>query len=211
MAELKNAADPVRAAILVSGSGTNLQALIDAQLADDNCPYYIAVVISDRPDIKALDRAKNANIPTAVITPPAEMKRAEQRQSISDAILEICRSMGIDFIVYAGFLTILSGDIVTEYKNRMINLHPALLPKFGGKGMWGHHVHEAVLASGDTESGCTIHLVDSGCDTGRILLQRTVPVIKGDTPDTLAARIAPEEHKAIVEGTLLLARELQAQ
>ena len=90
-----------------------------------------------------------------------------------------------------------------------INLHPALLPKFGGEGMWGHHVHEAVLAAGETESGCTIHLVDAGCDTGEILLQKRVPVLPGDTPESLYARIAPQEHLAMVEGVELLAQRLR--
>ena len=100
----------------------------------------------------------------------------------------------------------LSGKILEEYKDKIINLHPALLPKFGGVGMWGHHVHEAVLAAGEKESGCTIHLVSSECDGGKILIQKKVPVMSGDTPDSLYERIAPEEHKAIVEGLLLLCK-----
>ena len=102
----------------------------------------------------------------------------------------------------------MSGDIVNQYSNKIINLHPALLPKFGGVGMWGHNVHEAVLAAKEKESGCTIHLVDAGCDTGKILLQKKVPVLENDTPETLYARIAPEEHKAMVEGLILLCDEL---
>ena len=114
----------------------------------------------------------------------------------------------VDAIVNAGWLTVLSSKIITEYENRIINLHPALLPKFGGVGMWGHHVHEAVLAAKETESGCTVHFVDGGCDTGKIIVQKKVPVLEGDTPDSLYARIAPEEHKAIVEGTCILAEML---
>ena len=102
----------------------------------------------------------------------------------------------------------ITGSFYTEYENRIINLHPALLPKFGGVGMWGHHVHEAVLAAKETESGCTVHFVDGGCDTGKIIVQKKVPVLEGDTPDSLYARIAPEEHKAIVEGTCILAEML---
>ncbi|MBQ5385079.1 MAG: phosphoribosylglycinamide formyltransferase, partial [Treponema sp.] len=97
------------------------------------------------------------------------------------------------------------GDILKEYEGKIINLHPALLPKFGGVGMWGHHVHEAVLAAGEKESGCTIHLVSAECDGGKILIQKRVPVLPGDTPDSLYERIAPEEHKAIVEGLCLIA------
>ena len=129
---------------------------------------------------------------------------------MSNGVLELCRQHQIEAIVLAGFLTVLGGDIIQEYKGRIINLHPALLPKFGGEGMWGHHVHEAVLAAGETESGCTIHLVDSGCDTGEILLQKKVPVLPGDTPESLYARIAPQEHVAMVEGVELLAQRLKA-
>jgi len=107
-------------------------------------------------------------------------------------------------------LTIMSGDIITAYSGKMINLHPALLPKFGGPGMWGHHVHEAVLAAGETESGCSIHLVDAGCDTGEVLIQRKVPVLPGDSAETLAGRIYSEEHIAIVEGAVELSRRLRS-
>ena len=132
----------------------------------------------------------------------------EKRIAVSNKVLELCRENEIEAIVLAGFLTVLSGDIVNEYSNKIINLHPALLPKFGGVGMWGHNVHEAVLAAKETESGCTIHLVDAGCDTGKILLQKKVPVLENDTPETLYARIAPEEHKAMVEGLILLCNEM---
>ena len=132
--------------------------------------------------------------------------RDEKRLAVSDAVLAKCREFGAQAIVQAGWLTVLSGKILEEYKDKIINLHPALLPKFGGVGMWGHHVHEAVLAAGEKESGCTIHLVSSECDGGKILIQKKVPVMPGDDPDTLYARIAPEEHKAIVEGLLLLCK-----
>ena len=129
----------------------------------------------------------------------------EKRELVSDAMLDLCREYKADAIVLAGYLSVLKGTIIDAYKDRIINLHPALLPKFGGVGMWGHNVHEAVIEAGEKESGCTVHLVDSGCDTGRILVQKKVPVLPGDTPDSLYERIAPEEHKAIVEATLLLA------
>ena len=133
----------------------------------------------------------------------------EKRIAVSNKVLELCKENDIEAIVLAGFLTVLSGDIVNEYSNKIINLHPALLPKFGGVGMWGHNVHEAVLAAKEKESGCTIHLVDAGCDTGKILLQKKVPVMENDTPETLYARIAPEEHQAMVEGLILLCKELE--
>ena len=188
-------------AVLVSGGGTNLQALIDYEKATQNCPYKIACVLSDHKDAYALERAKKGNIPTYIAT------RDEKRIRVSDKVLEICKENKVDVIVQAGWLTVLSGAIINEYKDHIINLHPALLPKFGGVGMWGHHVHEAVLASGEKESGCTVHIADGGCDTGRILVQKAVPVEPGDTVDTLYARIAPKEKEALIEGLLMLASE----
>lgn len=208
-------------AVLVSGGGTNLQALIDNEIsenaratsADDGCCYRIVCVISSTKNAYALERAQNAGIPTEIASPFSVMgaevaKNADinaKRIATSDKILELCHSYKADAIVLAGYLSVLTGKIVSEYKDRIINLHPALLPKFGGVGMWGHNVHEAVLASGEKESGCTIHLVDDGCDTGKILIQKRVPVLPDDTPDTLYARIAPYEHEAIIEGVKWLA------
>ena len=202
-------------AVLVSGGGTNLQALIDYEKANQNCPYKIACVLSDHKDAYALERAKNADIPTVIVSPYAVMgaeiakaaSREEKRIRVSDKVLEICKENKVDVIVQAGWLTVLSGAIISEYKDHIINLHPALLPKFGGVGMWGHHVHEAVLAAGEKESGCTVHIADGGCDTGRILVQKAVPVEPGDTVDTLYARIAPKEKEALIEGVLMLASE----
>ena len=205
----------LKTAVLVSGGGTNLQALIDYQTAQgDACPYEIVCVISDTKKAFALERAAKAGIPGIICSPFAVMgadvakvaSRDEKRLAVSDAVLAKCREFGAQAIVQAGWLTVLSGKILEEYKDKIINLHPALLPKFGGVGMWGHHVHEAVLAAGEKESGCTIHLVSSECDGGKILIQKKVPVLPGDDPDTLYARIAPEEHKAIVEGLLLLTK-----
>lgn len=199
-------------AVLVSGSGTNLQALIDYEKQNKNCPYKIMIVISDHKDAFALERANQAGIKTAITSPYSVMgadvakksTREEKRLAVSNKVLEICENFNIDIIVQAGWLTVLSGKIIENYADKIINLHPSLLPKFGGVGMWGHHVHEAVLESGEKESGCTIHLVNGECDGGKILIQKKVPVLPDDTPETLYARIAPEEHKAIVEGLLLL-------
>lgn len=206
----------MKIAVLVSGGGTNLQALIDYQKSHSDCPYQISLVVSNTKNAYALERAKNAEIPAEVRSPFSVLGREEaqkadrdtKRIAISDAILSLCREYNIEAIVLAGYLSVLGGKIIQEYSGRIINLHPALLPKFGGVGMWGHNVHEAVIASGEKESGCTVHLVDSGCDTGKILVQKRVPVLPGDTPDSLYARIAPEEHKAMVEGVCLLAKML---
>lgn len=202
-------------AVLVSGGGTNLQALIDeeSRLGKD-CPYHIALVVSSTKNAYALERAEKANIHTEIASPFSVMGKEvaqnasieEKRLAVSNKVLELCKNHKIDAIVLAGFLTVLSGKIVDDFSGKIINLHPALLPKFGGVGMWGHNVHEAVLAAGETESGCTVHLVDAGCDTGKILLQRKVPVLPGDTPESLYARIAPVEHEAMVEGVKVLAK-----
>lgn len=205
----------LKVAVLVSGGGTNLQALIDYEAEQkSSCPYEIVIVISDHKDAYALERASKAGIFSAITSPYSVMgkeiamaaSRDEKRIAVSDAVLRLCEEKEVDVIVQAGWLTVLAGKIIDKYSNKIINLHPALLPKFGGVGMWGHHVHEAVIAAGEKESGCTIHLVDGECDGGKILIQKKVPVLEGDDPDSLYARIAPEEHKAIVEGLLLLCK-----
>jgi phosphoribosylglycinamide formyltransferase-1 len=190
--------------VLVSGNGTNLQALIDAEKAGRLGPGRIAAVVSDRAGAYALERARLAGIPALTELPDKTLPKPERRRDLSDRILRAARAHGIGLIVHAGFLSILSGEILTSYANRMINIHPSLLPKFGGQGMYGERVHQAVLASGVTESGCTVHIVTSGIDSGPILLQRRVPVLPGDTPDTLAERIHREEHIAIVEAVRTL-------
>lgn len=216
-----NLVEPIKVAVLVSGGGTNLQAIIDEEkhmkLQNQNCPYKVCLVVSSTKNAFGLERAKEAEIPALIASPYSVLgeqqakiaSKEEKRLAVSNQVLKLCQKHQIQAIVLAGFLTVLTGPIVEEYSGKIINLHPALLPKFGGVGMWGHHVHEAVLASGETESGCTVHLVDKGCDTGEILLQRKVPVLPEDTPETLYARIAPEEHSAMVEGLKLLATKLQ--
>jgi len=190
--------------VLVSGGGTNLQALIDAQTAGLLGSGKIAAVLSDRSGAYALERAKAAGIPAFVETPEPALAKPERRRDLSNRILSHCRRMNIALIVHAGFLSIISGEIIEEYAGRMINLHPSLLPKFGGEGMYGERVHRAVLTAGETESGCTVHLVDSGTDTGPIILQRKVPVLPDDSPQSLAERIHKEEHIAIVDGVKLM-------
>ena len=206
-------------AVFVSGSGTNLQALIDYEKSHASCPYRIRLVVSDRKDAYALERAKKAGIATELVSAYAVLgkekaeaaSRDEKRLAVSNAALAACKKHKADAIVLAGWLTVLCGPIICEYGGKIINLHPALLPKFGGVGMWGRRVHEAVIAEGEKESGCTVHFVDSGCDTGAILVQKKVSVMPGDTADTLYARIAPVEHDAIVEGACILAEKLSGK
>jgi phosphoribosylglycinamide formyltransferase-1 len=159
----------------------------------------IQAVIADREGAYALERAKTAGIPVYTLG----------QQDLSDRILYHARQEGADLIILGGLLSILGGDLIREYQGRMINLHPSLLPKFGGPGMYGERVHRAVLASGETESGCTVHLVDAGIDTGPILLQRRVPVLPGDTPVGLAARVHQAEHRAIVDAAALLVSRIR--
>ncbi len=207
----------VNTCVLVSGGGTNLQALIDYEKNNKTCPYHIALVISSSKNAYALERAALGGIKTQITSPYSVMGKEkamtssieEKRLAVSDAVLDLCKKNNIQAIVLAGFLTVLSGDILKEYSNRILNLHPALLPKFGGVGMWGHNVHEAVIAAGEKESGATVHLVDNGCDTGKILAQCRVPVLKDDTPDSLYARIAPHEHELMVKGACMLARMIE--
>ena len=201
----------VRIMALVSGNGTNLQALLDAEKSCDLGAGKITLVVSDKNDIYALERARAAGVPVVTVELDKSKSREERRQYLSDSILNLAKIHGISLIVYAGFLWILKGKLIEEYAGRMINLHPALLPKYGGPGMFGAHVHGAVLAAGETESGCTVHLVDAGTDTGPILLQRKVPVFPDDTPESLAARIHTEEHIAMVEAVQIMVERLNKQ
>jgi len=195
--------------ILVSGNGSNLKALIEAERNGSlGKRARIAAVFSDR-DVYALERAKAAGIPAFIEAPDKRLSKPEKRRELSDRILRLCREKQIDLIVCAGFLSILAGELISEFSGKIINLHPALLPKYGGQGMYGERVHRAVLEAGETESGCTVHLVDSGTDTGPILLQRRVPVLPEDTPEDLAERIHKEEHLAIVEGVKIMIRRLE--
>lgn len=198
----------VRVLVLVSGGGTNLQALLDAERAGQLGGASIVGVISDRPGVKALERAQSAGVGALTEAPDKSLPRQERREELSSRILLRARSLKADLIVLAGYLSILQGPILDEYRQRIINLHPALLPKYGGEGMYGDHVHIAVLAAGETESGCTVHYVDSGTDTGTIILQKRVPVFADDTVESLAARIHTQEHLAMVEAVAQLAQEI---
>lgn len=200
--------DILKILVLVSGNGTNLQALIDAEKAGRFGRGRISLVISDREDAYALTRARNAGIRSLAETPGPKLPGPERREALSGRILAQARAEGAGFIILAGFLSILQGDILEAYRNRIINIHPSLLPKYGGKGMYGERVHKAVLAAGEKESGCTVHLVDEGTDTGPILLQRRVPVLEGDDSESLAVRIHNEEHQAIVEAAVMMIERL---
>ena len=168
-------------AIFVSGSGTNCENLIKYFAGSEsvNC----ALVVSNKFDAYALVRAENLGVPTAV-TPKAELNNP-------DVMMPLLKKYGIDFIVLAGFLPLVPSFLIDAYPHRIINIHPALLPKYGGKGMWGHHVHEAVKAAGETETGMTVHWVTPVCDSGEIIAQYKVAISPNDTADD----IAEKEHQ----------------
>jgi phosphoribosylglycinamide formyltransferase-1 len=193
--------------VLVSGKGTTLQALIDAERQGRLGGGRIAAVLTDRPGVYALERARVAGIPVYT----AQNLQGKSGQALSDWILHSARTIEADLIILAGFLSILAGDLLRVYKGRMINLHPSLLPAFGGPGMYGERVHRAVLAAGAGESGCTVHIVDAGTDTGPILLQRRVPVLPGDGPGDLAERVHRAEWGAIVEATEILVSRIREE
>jgi phosphoribosylglycinamide formyltransferase 1 len=175
----------VRVAVLASGGGSNLQAIIDHFRAlGSHAPGTIALVVSDRAHAGALDRARAAGIP-ALHIPAAAL----------DTLLPTLAEHHIDVIALAGFLRMIPTSVTRTYRGRIINVHPALLPKFGGAGMYGHRVHEAVIASGEKESGVTVHHVDEQYDHGEIIAQTTVPVLADDTAETLAARVLAAEHE----------------
>lgn len=177
----------ISVAVFASGGGSNFQSLIDH--TSSASAGAIRLLVSDRSDAGALDRARKAGIPGRVIS-----VKGRGREEVSEETLAVLGSAEIQVILLAGYLRLIPAEVIRAFPRRILNIHPALLPAFGGKGMWGHHVHEAVLASGATLSGPTIHYVDEGYDTGSILAQWPVPVLAGDTPDALAARVLKVEH-----------------
>ncbi len=172
-------------AVLVSGGGTNLQALIDAQGRGEIVNGEIAVVISSVPDAYALERAKNAGIPGYVL----DRKGYPSSQAMTSALVEKLRELSIDLVVMAGFMTIVTHELFEVYNNAVINVHPSLIPSFCGPGCYGLHVHEKALAYGVKVSGATVHFVTEECDAGPIILQRAADVLPEDTPETLQRRI----------------------
>ena len=175
----------MRTAVAISGRGSNLEALLQALGPD--APAEIVLVLSDKAEAAGLTHARSRDIPVRVLARPAD----------SGAWLEALRENAIDLIVLAGYLKLVPAAVVTVYRGRIINTHPSLLPAFGGKGMYGRRVHEAVLASGARETGVTVHLVDEAYDSGAVLATSRVPVLQGDTPARLAARVLEAEHRLL--------------
>lgn len=184
--------------VLVSGGGTNLQSVIDAT-QDGTLASRITCVISNKEEAYGLVRARENGIQNIFINP--------KEANYNEQVLEVLKKHEVELVVLAGYLKILDARLIEAYKGRIINIHPSLLPKYGGKGYYGLHVHEAVIAAGEAESGGTVHYVNEGIDTGEIILQRKVPIYPEDTPEILQQRVLAEvEHKILPEAIACIER-----
>ena len=194
----------LKIAVLVSGGGTNLQAIID-KIEDGTIENAkIEVVISNKKDAYALERAKNHNRAGVCISP----KEFQTREEFNVALLEALEEYQVDLVVLAGYLVIVPENVIERFRNRIINIHPSLIPSFCGDGFYGLHVHEAVLARGNKVTGATVHFVDEGTDTGPIILQKAVNVEEGDTPEVLQRRVMEEaEWNILPEAIHLIAND----
>ena len=193
-----------RIAVLVSGGGTNLQALIDAQARGELSGGEIAVVVSSEPGVFALERARRANIPSLVLS-PADYPSAG---AYTAALTEKLQALNIKLVVLAGFLVILTGEMIRAFPNAILNVHPSLIPSFCGEGCYGLFVHEKALAYGVKLSGATVHFVSEECDGGPIVLQKAVEVLPGDTPEKLQRRIMEQcEWKLLPQAVSLFCQD----
>lgn len=187
-------------AVLISGGGTNLQSIID-KVKSAYLDCKIEIVISDNEKAYGIERAKENNIYAVALG------KKQYGDKLSDEILKIAQEKNIDLIVTAGFLSILKGDLLKKFKNRIINIHPSLIPSFCGKGMYGLNVHKAAISYGVKVSGCTVHFVDEGTDTGPIIIQKSVPVFAEDTAEVLQKRVLEKEHEALPEAIKLITED----
>jgi len=190
----------VRTAVLVSGGGTNLQAIIDANLFGEIKNCMLAAVISSNPEAYAIERAKYAGIPVYIV----ERSIFPNRLSFTKALLEKLQDLEIELVVYAGFNYILGPQLINAYENRIINIHPSLIPSFCGPGFYGLKVHQAVLNYGAKVTGATAHFATETADDGPIILQKTVPVLEDDTPETLQRRVMEEAEWKILPESISL-------
>lgn len=182
---------PIGVGVLVSGGGSNFEALVAAARRGELPGASFPLLISNKPGVGALDRSARLGVPARVLAPASFPDRATYFDAVADAF----EKSGVRVVCLAGFLLKVEPNFVRRFSGRILNIHPALLPKFGGKGMYGHHVHAAVLAAGEKESGCTVHLVDDDFDHGPAIAQARVPVRPGDTAEQLAARVLEQEHR----------------
>ena len=196
----------LRLAVFASGGGSNLQALIDRFNSNADSPLRVTLVVSDREDAGALARARKAGIEAMHIQVSGRPQDMVTRETL--AALEFG---DVDLIALAGYLRLLPPAIIKRYPKRIVNIHPALLPKFGGKGMYGIKVHSAVIEAGEKTSGATVHFVDENYDEGEIIAQRNVPVMPDDTPEMLAARVLEVEHQLYPDALEDIARRISEE
>ncbi len=195
----------INLAVFVSGRGSNLRALYEKFVADEKSPE-IKFVVSNKSDCPALDFAREKGIQTSVVS-----KKTSSRVTSFADLAETFNESGISLIVLAGFLKRIPAVFIDEFKGKIINIHPALLPKYGGKGMYGMNVHRAVFESGDKISGATVHFVDKIYDHGRIIKQRTIPIDDAGSPEEIAERVLEIEHKLLPEVVLTVAEKLNSE
>lgn len=192
----------VKLAVLASGSGSNLQALIDAEKNGELAGASIVLVLSDKDNAYALERARQHGISAKTLKPSDFSDRAAWEAALVAALEEA----DADYVLLAGFLRILSGECIRHFDGRMLNVHPSLLPAYGGKGYYGLRVHEAVIANQEKESGASVHFVIEGCDEGPVIFQERTPVFPQDTPETLQKRILDIEHRLYPEAVRKLVK-----
>lgn len=193
--------DLLNIAVFASGKGSNFQAILDAIKAGKIPNARIALVISNNSTAGALEIARNNRIPALHVS----RQQFGSDETFNETLLQKLKDSKVNFVVLAGYMKMLDSSIIKHFKNRIVNIHPALLPKFGGKGMYGIHVHETVIANKERMSGATVHLVDEEYDRGPIVLQRTVEVAPNDTPESLAAKVLKIEHQIYPEAVRLFA------
>jgi phosphoribosylglycinamide formyltransferase-1 len=191
----------IHVGVLASGNGTNLQAILDACQTSNSIGAKVAVVISNEPQAFALERARKTGVDAVVVN----HRDFDTRERFEEKLIEALDSRKVDLVCLAGFMRILTPLFVRHYQGRMMNIHPALLPLFGGKGFYGDKVHRAALESGMKFSGCTVHFVTEETDGGPIILQAAVPILDDDTAETLAGRIHKKEHEIYPEAVKLFA------
>ena len=194
----------LKVAVLVSGGGTNLQAILDAQAAGAIPHGQVSLVVASKPGVYALERAAKAGVESAVVS----RRDCPSAEAFDAALLDTLQSHGIQLVVLAGFLSILGPSVIAAYPDRIVNVHPSLIPSFCGEGFYGLRVHEAALAKGVKVTGATVHLVNEVCDGGRILLQKAVDVEPGDTPELLQKRVMEQaEWKLLPAAVEMLCKE----
>ncbi|HAM38733.1 MAG TPA: phosphoribosylglycinamide formyltransferase [Elusimicrobia bacterium] len=189
----------VKIGVLISGSGSNLQEIIDA-CNEKRINAEVAVVISNRQNAYGLERALKSSIPAVYIDP--------KKEDFNKKVIEILEKYKVELVCLAGFLLKISEEFVKKYRGKILNIHPALLPKYGGAGMYGVHVHDAVIKAKEKVSGCTVHIVDEEYDKGTIILQKKVKVLKSDTPEILQKRVLEQEHIAYPEAIKIVIKML---